>query len=111
MAATTAAVIGAAVAVKGSVDAKNARQSAARGQTEAARLSASTLAQAGADAEADILQQQALAEETVEQGAMDSVSFLKNFIGTGAFDVAQTEIMSGAGITGPLADTIGTLRS
>ena len=110
MAGVTAAVVGAAVAVKGSLDAKKAQQKAASGIASANIASAKQLEAAGRAAEADLLRENARAAESIALGAELSEAQIAPFVGPGteAFERAQAEILGGLGISGPLAESIKT---
>ena len=108
MAGVTSAVVGAAAAVKGSMDAKKAQQKAADDQRSANIASAKQLDKAGREAEADILREQAKAAKTVGIGAERTIAQIEPFVGPGtlAFEMAQQEILSGIPISGPLSESI-----
>lgn len=108
MAVTTAAVIGTVGAIGSAVDQRNARRDAARDQSRANIESADILAEAGREAEADLLRSQAAALDEVAAGVTGAEERIQPFVQPGqeAFRQAQESILSGADVGGPLAESI-----
>lgn len=108
MAGVTSAVIGAAVAVKGSIDAKKGQRKAASDIAQANIQSAQQLEEAGRKAEADILREKARAAESIGVGAELAEAQIAPFVGPGtlAFEQIQAEILGGLPISGPLAESL-----
>ena len=108
MAATTAAVVGAVVAVGSAASSSSARRGAARDASAARLESAELLEAAGRSADADILRSQAEALQTIALGAEEATESIQPFVEPGqeAFRQAQSQILSGAPLEGPLADSI-----
>ena len=106
MAAITSAVVGTAIAVKGSRDSKKANQRAADKQRDASIESANVLAKAGRAGEADILRQNALARHTSELATIESAEQLRPFADTSAFQRATDEFLGNLPVGGAIADSI-----
>lgn len=108
MAVVTAAVVGTAVAVKSTIDAKKAQKKAVGDVVQANIQSAEQLEAAGREAEADVLREQARAAESIGVGAERAEAAIAPFVGPGtlAFEKAQAEILGGLPISGPLAESI-----
>ena len=106
--ATAAAVVGAAVGVKGSLDASKARKKAAKDAERAAISSAKQLEEAGRKGEADILRAQAEAVRLAGLGAEEAQARIQPFVEPGqeAFRQAQQQILTGQQFTGPAAEAI-----
>lgn len=108
MAAVTASVISAGLAIKGSQDVAAARRTAAAGQAEAAARSAEILEREGRAAEADIARSSAEAARRVAMGIEEARAPIQPFTeAAGGYDVAKGLIMGGGAIGGPLAESIG----
>lgn len=108
MAVTTAAVIGAAAAVKSTVDAKKAAGKAAKRAEQANIQSAKQLEKAGRQAEADILLSATRAAGTVGVGAEEAEARITPFVAPGieAFNMARDQILQGLPLSGPVAESI-----
>lgn len=108
MAAVTAAVVGTAVAVKSSIDAKKARKEAAAGVERAGIESAEQLRTATRAGEQDVLAAQQEAAVRSALGATEAERRISPFLRPGerAFRSAKGQILSGAPIGGALGEAI-----
>lgn len=106
MAAVTAAVVGATVAVGSAVNQRNQAKKAARGQAQAAIESAELLEKAGRLGEADILRQNAKAAITAAEAVEAGVSPIEQFADPAAIQRAQEDIIGNLPVSGAIADSI-----
>ncbi len=99
-------VAGAVISIKAQRDAKKARQGAAREQRQAALESAQILADAGREAEADIIRQNALAAESAALAATEGAQAIEPFADLTAVEQLTDQIIGNLPISGPVADSI-----
>jgi len=106
--ATAIAIAGTVISAASAIDSRNARKDAAKEITQANVENANLLASQGKLAEADILLAQNKALESVALGTEEAVGRISPFVEPGqeAFRQAQEQILSGADVGGPLAESI-----
>lgn len=99
-------LVGVAVALKAQRDSKRASRNAARGQRQAAFDSAQILADAGKEAEADIIRQNALAAESAALAATESAKSIEPFADLAAIEQVTDQIIGNLPVSGAIADSI-----
>ncbi len=106
--AVAAGIVAAVVAIGVAVKNGQARKEAAKDLQNANIKSANILASAGRDAEAGLLLAQNEAITALNLGAEEAEGRISPFAtgGAEAFQQAQSQIISGADVSGPLADSI-----
>ena len=106
MVSAVAAVVTTVATVKGARDQKKAQQAAADDQRSADIQSANLLAEAGRNAEADILRQKAKAEHASRMAEMEAIDPLQDFANIDAYNQSVDQIMSNMPIGGAIAESI-----